>query len=314
MGEHTERGFLPEGEIILGDAREVLASFPAESVDLSFWSPPYYVGKSYEEYLGSFADWQDLIREVVSLHGPLLKPGGFMAVNIADILCFPDEAMPRFQADTVSGKRSEVTREQILEAQAENPGAARYELAEVLGCSEQTVQRRLEGNNVRGGKQQPQTKIKLTGHMLEEWAWEEAGLYLYDQRIWRKDPSWANSRWHSVSYRAVDEFEHVYVFWKPGVTVYDRNRLTPEEWSQWGSRGVWEIRSVRNHDLHEAEFPEELPSRAIRLLTSHGETVLDPFCGSGTTLLSAQKLGRKWAGIDIDLDSVATARERLRLQ
>jgi len=198
-------------QIVTGDARKVLRELPKNSVDLSFWSPPYHVGKSYERDL-SFDDWRMLIREVVACHARIIRPGGFLAVNIGDILCFPDRDIPRFQADNIRRKKNPVTREQVLEAKAMHPDCNRKELGAILGCSEQTVQRRLEHNNVRGGKQKTETKVLLTGCMITEWA-EMVGLYLYDRRIWHKDPCWTNSRWHSNSYRAVDEFEHVYVLW-----------------------------------------------------------------------------------------------------
>ena len=294
--------------IVTGDARTVLADLPADSVSLSFWSPPYYVGKSYERHL-SFEDWQELIREVIHCHTRVIQPGGFMAVNIGDILCFPDESMPRFQADNVRRKKVAVTKEQILETKQKHPDASRHELAKLLGCSEQTIQRRLEDNNVRGGKHSASTKIKLTGCLVVEWA-EEAGFYLYDQRIWHKDPCWANSRWHSNSYRAVDEFEHIYVFWKPGITEYDRHRLSAEEWADWGSRGVWQIPSVRRNDRHEAEFPEELAERVIRLFSPAGGVVLDPFVGTGTTTAVASRIGRQWIGIDNDPANTEIACQR----
>ena len=294
--------------IVAGDAREELRKLPAASIDLSFWSPPYCVGKSYERHL-SFDDWRELLRGVIHGHSRIVKPGGFLAVNIADILCFPDASMPKFQADNMRRKTSAVTREQVLAAREAHPQARRQELAALLGCSEQTVQRRLEHNNVRGGKQSASTKVLLTGCMVAEWA-EEAGFYLYDQRIWHKDPCWANSRWHSNSYRAVDEFEHVYVFWRPGITQYDRHRLTPSEWAEWGSRGVWNIRSVGRNDRHEAEFPEELAKRVIRLFSPVGGVVLDPFVGTGTTTKVARQLGRQWLGIDIEAEYAHMARRR----
>ncbi len=294
--------------ILTGDAREHLESLPEASIDLSFWSPPYYVGKSYERDL-SFTEWQGLISEVIAAHPRIVKPGGFMVVNIADILCFPDPSMPRFQADNVTRKVIPITRDDVIAARAQHPGASRHQLAAILGCSEQTVQRRLEGNNVRGGKHTIPTRVLLTGELVTQWA-AEAGLYLYDQRIWHKDPCWANSRWHSNSYRAVDEFEHIYIFWRPGVTTYDRRRLTAQEWADWGSRGVWKIRSVRRNDRHEAEFPEELADRVIRLLSPPGGTVLDPFVGSGTTTAVAAQLGRRWIGIDLDPNSTRIAEQR----
>ena len=296
-------------EIVCADSRDYLRRLPAGCVDLSFWSPPYHVGKSYERGT-TFDGWCDLVAGVISAHSRIIKPGGFMVVNIGDILCFPDENIPRFQADNVRGKKVNITREEILAAWAEYPGASRHQIAAHLGCSEQTVQRRIEDNNVRGGKNTTATKVLLTGCMVSEWA-EAAGFYLYDQRIWRKDPCWANSRWHSNSYRAVDEFEHVYVFWQPGITEYDRGRLTDEEWSEWGSRGVWEIPSVRRNERHEAEFPEELARRVIQLFSPRDGLVIDPFVGSGTTAVVAERAGRQWIGIDNDPQSVLTARWRI---
>ncbi len=298
----------PIGEIVQADSRQFLAEIPADSIDLSFWSPPYYVGKSYEQDI-TFEEWCGLISDVIRSHARVVKPGGFMAINIGDILCFPDESMPRFQADNIRRKKVLVTRDDILAVKSAHPSANRYQLAALLGCSEQTIQRRMEDNNVRGGKTATPTKVLLTGCMVSNWA-EEAGFYLYDQRIWHKDPCWVNSKWHSNSYRAVDEFEHIYVFWRPGITECDRDRLNSQEWAEWGSRGVWSIRSVRRNDRHEAEFPEELACRVIKLLSPVGGVVLDPFVGTGTTTAVAKRLGRKWIGIDIDRDNVAMARER----
>lgn len=101
------------GEIATGDARQHMTRIATHSVDLSFWSPPYYVGKAYEQYL-DFTGWQNLLKEVVAEHARVLRPGGFMVVNIGDILCFEDPEMPRFQADNVRNKKSPVTREDVL--------------------------------------------------------------------------------------------------------------------------------------------------------------------------------------------------------
>lgn len=283
-------------KIHVGDSGTVLQAMPDNIVDLSFWSPPYFVGKEYEAHL-TFQGWQNLIRDVIKEHTRVMKEGAFMVINIADILCFVDPDMPRYMANNVSNKKSPVTREDVLKAQKKYPKASRYELASILGCSEQTIQRRAEHNNVRGGKGTAGTRVLLVGGMLQGWA-KDAGLYLYDHRIWHKDPCWANSRWHSNSYRAVDEFEHLYIFWKPGIVDVDRDRLKKDEWAEWGSRGVWNIRSVQRNNRHECEFPEMLAERVIRLLTDKGDVVLDPFVGSGTTTAVARKLKRKYIGIE----------------
>ncbi len=302
-------GDLEADAIYHGDARKLIHQISAGSIALSIWSPPYFVGKSYEASW-SYDEWESLLREVIEAHWHVIAPGGFLAINIADILCFQDPEMPRVSAETHSARRSPVTREAVLHAMEQHPEMNRHQIAALLGCSEQTVDRRLNGNNVRGGKYEPQTRVKIVGGLVEEWA-SAAGFFPYDRRVWVKDPCWANSRWASVSYRSVDEFEYVYIFWKPGVTKVDRARLTSEEWRDWGSRGVWTFPSVRQNDTHEAMFPLELPTRLIRLLSEPGDTILDCFVGSGTTAVAAARLERHYVGMDIDERAVVTARQRL---
>jgi site-specific DNA-methyltransferase (adenine-specific) len=199
----------------------------------------------------------------------------------------------------------------VLKATQECPEANRYQLARLLGCSEQTIDRRLNGNNIRGGKYETQTRVKIVGGLVEDWALS-AGFYTHDRRIWVKDAAWENSRWASLSYRSVDESEYLYFFWKPGVTKVDRSRLTRTEWRDWGSRGVWTIPSVRANDDHESKFPIELPSRVIRLLTDPGDMVLDCFLGSGTSAVAAIREKRKFIGIEKEPNSVRLARQQIK--
>lgn len=303
-------GYLNINEIYCGRAEEYLQKIEPESVALSVWSPPYHVGKKYESEQ-TYEEWLVMLRQVISLHCNILKPGGFLAINIGDILCFPDETMPRIQANNVSIRRCSITEEDVRTAQAKYPNYNRRQLAKVLGCSEQTVDRRLHGNNIRGGKYNTQTRVKIVGGMLEKMA-IDAGLFPYDRRIWVKDPSWANSNWTTNSYRAVDEFEYIYIFWKPGVTKVDRSRLKKEEWTEWGSRAIWNIRSVSRNDDHEAKFPLELPRRLIKLLSDENDTILDCFMGSGTSAMAALLEKRHYIGIEKEKKYVQLAEKNIK--
>lgn len=68
---------------------------------------------------------------------------------------------------------------------------------------------------------------------------------------------------------------------------------------QWANyTGIWSDIVVEK--LHPFVKPESLIERFIRILTNPGDTILDPFCGSGTTLRVAERLGRNAIGIEID--------------
>jgi len=280
------------------------------SIALSFWSPPYFVGKEYEKN-ATYESWQQLLKYVITKHEIVLKPGGFMIINIADILVFKDEKMPRIQAMNPSNQKCAITKRMVLDATEKYPNYNRDQLAKLLGCSEQTIDRRLHGVNIRGGKHSTQTRVKLVGGNLEQYALE-SGLYLYDKRIWKKDPAWENSKWTTNTYKAVSETEDLYIFWKPGEYIVDRSKLTPEEWKNWGYRQIWEIPSVRKNDDHEAKFPLELASRVIRLFSNQGDIILDPFLGSGTTAMAAIINNRQYIGIEKELKYVELSKRNVK--
>ena len=75
---------------------------------------------------------------------------------------------------------------------------------------------------------------------------------------------------------------------------------------------IWRIKPVSRNEKHPAAFPLELPLRAIFSMPGDGrKIILDPFCGTGTTLVAAKLLGHDYIGVDIAPDYVAHSRERL---
>lgn len=105
--------YLKENSIYHGKSESRMLEIEPESIALSFWSPPYFVGKDYEKG-ETYDTWQAMLETVISKHYQVLKPGGFMVINIADILCFKDESIPRIQAMNISTQKCPVTREMVL--------------------------------------------------------------------------------------------------------------------------------------------------------------------------------------------------------
>ena len=297
------------GRVLAGDARDVLQRLDTGTADLAFFSPPYNVGKSYETNV-EFDEWNELVEDVIGLTARALKAGGFMAVNMADTSVFADPSIPYWRTVNVERRRADVSADDVAREQLNEPKATTTELADRLGCSRQTIDRRLKGPDARMGIPHPRSRVLDAGILIERWA-SRAGLYLHDRRIWVKDPAWKSSPWHATSHRAVAEFEHIYILHKPGPTVHERSRLEEQAWTDWGSRGVWQIASVRRNDRHPAEFPAELALRVVALLCAPGNLVIDPFAGTGTTCAAAAALGRRTLGIELNPDWAAAAERRM---
>ncbi|WP_147654240.1 DNA-methyltransferase [Methanomassiliicoccus luminyensis] len=94
----------------------------------------------------------------------------------------------------------------------------------------------------------------------------------------------------------------------------EASRLDKEFWLSIKNSDVWLMAPQASGDRrdHIAPFPAELPARLIRAFTFKGETVLDPFLGSGTTLLAAAALGRNGAGYEINPHIAGSAVEALK--
>ena len=69
-------------------------------------------------------------------------------------------------------------------------------------------------------------------------------------------------------------------------------------------RSVWSINTAQSGEAHFAVFPEKIPELCIKAGTKEGDIVLDPFMGSGTPASVAQRLGRKWIGIELNEEYV----------
>lgn len=92
--------------------------------------------------------------------------------------------------------------------------------------------------------------------------------------------------------------------------IKKRSKLSKDDWKEY-TKTVWHIANVSDSE-HPAVFPEEIPTRLIKLFTFIGETVLDPFAGIGTTGIAALKHHRNAVCIDQNAKYVKKIRENLK--
>jgi site-specific DNA-methyltransferase (adenine-specific) len=94
--------------------------------------------------------------------------------------------------------------------------------------------------------------------------------------------------------------------------IKEQSKLSKEEWNQYFT-GHWNFPGEKQ-DKHLAMFPEELPKRLIKMFAFVGDTVLDPFLGSGTTSLAAKNLSRNSIGYEINEDFLSIIKEKLGIK
>jgi len=111
------------------------------------------------------------------------------------------------------------------------------------------------------------------------------------------------------------DYEFILIFKKLGSPpkvskqIKEKSRLSQSEWNEY-FYGHWNF-SGEKQDKHIAPFPEELPKRLIKMFSFVGDTILDPFLGSGTTSVAALKLSRNSVGCEINRKYLPTIKKRL---
>lgn len=98
---------------------------------------------------------------------------------------------------------------------------------------------------------------------------------------------------------------------KPTKEQKERSKMTADEWNTYFA-GHWNFAGIKQNG-HIAMFPEELPTRLIKMFSFVGETVLDPFLGSGTTSLAAKNTDRNSIGFEINSEFTSVIREKLNV-
>lgn len=159
--------------------------------------------------------------------------------------------------------------------------------------------------------------IPLHSYIIEDML--EIGYLMRGEIIWNKassaSPSTAWGSWLSAANPVLrDIHEYILIFSKESFSRRKgekKNTIKKEDFLEW-TKSVWTFPAVSAKSIgHPAPFPEELPRRLIQLYSFKEDIILDPFCGSGTTCLSALKDERHYIGYDIDQEYVDLANNRV---
>ena len=154
-------------------------------------------------------------------------------------------------------------------------------------------------------------------------------IILTDVIQWVKQTPWSNKLHLSfnidtdphTSYRHIKKTEQIFIFRKngeravPEKEIAQRSRLSKEQWREW-CPNVWNINSVpgQNQKGHPCVYPEVLCDRLIKMYSYEGDTVLDPWLGSGTTVKVARELNRIGVGYERERNYKPVIMEKLGLQ
>jgi site-specific DNA-methyltransferase (adenine-specific) len=112
------------------------------------------------------------------------------------------------------------------------------------------------------------------------------------------------------------DYEFILLFKKPGASekiTHEKKELSKLSASEWNTyfSGHWKLPGEKQ-SVHLATFPQELPHRLIKMFSFVGETIIDPFLGSGTTSVGAKDLDRNSIGIEINDEFISIIKEKFK--
>lgn len=250
--------------LIQGYAHRALDLLPEQSIQTIVTSPPYWSLRDYDidNQIGRDESLEKYIAEIVETFDKVrraLKPDGTVWLNVGD---------------------------------AYTSGNRKYRAPD-------------KKNRARAMSVRPPTPDGLKPKDLIGLPWrlafalQNAGWWLRSEVIWNKP----NAHPESVRDRPTKAHETIFLLSKSQDYFYDVDAVRGPNGRR--LRTGWDIpteprkRCVGALDDHPAVMPAALARRCVELTSKVGSTVLDPFAGSGTTLLAAQILGRRWVGIEL---------------
>jgi len=260
--------------LVSGDSRDLLTKLPSESVQLTVTSPPYNIGKDYSAGYdddGPIAEWRLMMEDVMEELFRVTKPDGKVVINVGKSFANSDEH-GRFEFFPLASYVKEIAL------------SVGFDFWDEIIWNKSSFQSR-GGGALMGSYPYPSNLMVTQTH--------EHIL------VFRK---WVSDSYHSQ--REIPPLD---------TDPREQSALTKERWREL-TQSIWTFNGVRQSSLdvdHSATYPEELPKRAIQLYSFHGDTVCDPFVGTGTTAVAAKRAGRGYIGFDVSTKYIEHAQKRV---
>jgi DNA modification methylase len=309
--------------ILVGDALQVLRTRPAGEARCCVTSPPYWALRDYgvEGQLGLEATPEEYVAKLVEVFREVrrvLAANGTLWLNLGDVYA-------------ASGRNS---------TEGFN---ARWHGKHFSSNKQADVDRKRPRRPRSSGGLKPKDLVGIP--WMVAFALRADGWYLRQDIIWHKP----NPMPESVQDRCTRAHEYLFLLSKSPRYYFDADaiktpvkpktltvRTTPtngngtgstgEKWNKWvaengggrrhyptaNKRDVWTISSRPFHGAHFAVFPQGLVEPCVLAGSAPGDLVLDPFAGAGTTGLVAERLGRRFLGIELNPEYAEMAERRLK--
>jgi DNA modification methylase len=264
-------------QILTGDSLTILPTLTAESVQCCVTSPPYWGLRDYEhsEQIGAESSPELYVENLAAIFREVrrvLRQDGTLWLNVGD-------------------------------GYARNGGTGNHGPNALVGNTKKLIQKRnCKVPDCWGLKDRD--LIGLPWHVA--FALQTDGWILRSKITWIKK----NAMPESVKNRPTNATEEIFMFAKSPTYFYDPNGV--REGSGANLRNYWILGPESNRNGHPAAFPRELARRCILLGSREGDTILDPFGGSGTTALAASELNRNSTLIELNPEYALLSKHRTK--